>query len=121
LLNREKAGYGPLASANLLRGKTVPESVVKEILERGELVTPETCGWHYVERLRLDDDYRLALFGDKAGLDHNGGLLAEGGHFVLFVDGTFLRTEEGGKTRPAFSGYRPQFYYEGEDWDAEHT
>jgi len=21
---------------------------------------------------------------------------------------------------PAFSGYRPQFYYEGQDWDAEH-
>ncbi len=34
---------------------------------------------------------------------------------------TFLRTEEGGKTRPAFSGYRPQFYYQGEDWDAQHT
>ena len=32
---------------------------------------------------------------------------------------TFLRTEEGGKTRPVFSGYRPQFYYDGEDWDAE--
>ena len=25
------------------------------------------------------------------------------------------------KRRPAFSGYRPQFYYEDEDWDAEHT
>jgi len=34
---------------------------------------------------------------------------------------TFLRTEEGGKTRPAFSGYRPQFHYQGEDWDAQHT
>ena len=34
---------------------------------------------------------------------------------------TFLRTEDGGKTRPVYSGYRPQFYYDGEDWDAEHT
>ena len=32
---------------------------------------------------------------------------------------TFLRTEDGGKTRPVFSGYRGQFYYDGQDWDAE--
>ena len=75
------------ANAELLRGKTVPESVVKSILERGELLSPETCGWHYVEGLRINDDPRLALFWDKAGLDHNGGLLDDGGHIVLFVDG----------------------------------
>ena len=85
LLYREKIDGRPLAGANLLRGKTVPESVVKEILERGELLTPDTCGWHYVEGLRADDDPRLALFWDKAGLDHNGGRMAEGGHIVLFV------------------------------------
>jgi elongation factor Tu len=34
---------------------------------------------------------------------------------------TFLRTEEGGRKRPVFTGYRPQFYYDGEDWDAQHT
>ena len=88
LLYREKAGWGgPLADARLLRGKTVPESVVEEVLKRGELLTPETCGWHYVEGLRLDDDHRLALFWDKAGLDHNGGLLPQGGHLVMLVSG----------------------------------
>ena len=88
LLYREEAEWGgPLANANLLRGKTVPESVVKEIFERGELLTPETCGWHYVEGLRADDDPCLALFWDKAGLDHNGGRLDAGGHVVLFVKG----------------------------------
>jgi len=87
LLYREKCDYGRLADERLLFGKTVSESVVKETLERGELLTPETCGWHYVEGLRLDDDPRLALFWDKVGLDHNGGRLAEGGHFVMFVDG----------------------------------
>jgi hypothetical protein len=87
LLYREKREDGwPLADANLLRGKTVPESVVEDILERGELLTPDTCGWHYVEGLRDDDDHRLALFWDKSGLDHNGGLLPQGGHDVLFVD-----------------------------------
>jgi translation elongation factor EF-Tu-like GTPase len=34
---------------------------------------------------------------------------------------TFLPTKDGGKSRPVFSGYRGQFYYEGEDWDAQHT
>ena len=87
LLYREKTGECRWADANILRGKTVPESVVKEILERGDLLTPETCGWHYVEGLRMDDDPRLALFWDKAGLDHNGGRMAQGGHIVLFVDG----------------------------------
>jgi translation elongation factor EF-Tu-like GTPase len=31
---------------------------------------------------------------------------------------TFLTTEEGGRKTPAYSGYRPQFYYDGHDWDA---
>ena len=31
---------------------------------------------------------------------------------------TFLTIEEGGRKTPAFSGYRPQFYYDGQDWDA---
>jgi translation elongation factor EF-Tu-like GTPase len=31
---------------------------------------------------------------------------------------TFLRTEEGGRRGFAQSGYRPQFFYDGEDHDA---
>lgn len=30
----------------------------------------------------------------------------------------FLTPEEGGRHTPARSGYRPQFYYDGHDWDA---
>ncbi len=33
----------------------------------------------------------------------------------------FLTPEEGGRTNPVFSGYRPQFYYDGHDWDAVHN
>jgi translation elongation factor EF-Tu-like GTPase len=33
---------------------------------------------------------------------------------------TFLRTEEGGRRRPVSSGYRPQFFYDGDDCDAVH-
>jgi elongation factor Tu len=30
----------------------------------------------------------------------------------------FLTAEEGGRPTPFTSGYRPQFYYDGHDWDA---
>lgn len=32
----------------------------------------------------------------------------------------FLTPEEGGRTTPAFNKYRPQFYYNSGDWDAQH-
>jgi translation elongation factor EF-Tu-like GTPase len=31
----------------------------------------------------------------------------------------FVPTDQGGRSTPAFSGYRPQFCYEGGDWDAD--
>lgn len=77
----------PEIDANLLRGKTVAESVVQDRLNAGELLTPDTCGWHYVEGLRRGDDSRIALFWDKVGLGHNGQRLPGGGHSVGFVDG----------------------------------
>ncbi len=33
----------------------------------------------------------------------------------------FLTPEEGGRSNPVFSNYRPQFYYDGRDWDAPHV
>ena len=36
------------------------------------------------------------------------------------VEITLLPTKHGGRSAPAFSGYRPQFYYAGDDWDASH-
>ncbi|MBX9623099.1 MAG: hypothetical protein K2X82_04720 [Gemmataceae bacterium] len=74
-------------SAELIRGKTVPAEVVQDRIARGELLSPEMCGWHYVEGLRADDDRRLALFWDKAGLGHNGERLSDGGHYVGLVGG----------------------------------
>ena len=32
----------------------------------------------------------------------------------------FLSEAEGGRSTPAYSDYRPQFYYNGQDWDAPH-
>lgn len=85
----------PDADANLLRGKTVPEKVVRQILEGGGRLGPDTCGWHYVEGLRKTDDSELALFWDKAGLGHNGERM-EGGRRVTLLSGTskFIPTSE---------------------------
>lgn len=72
-------------NAEILRGKTVPLDTVKAILESGERLGPDTCGWHYVEGLTLKDDPQLALCWDKVGLGHNGQRLSDGGRTVLFV------------------------------------
>jgi hypothetical protein len=72
---------------DLLRGRTVPESLVRETLKRDGRLGPESCGWHYVEGLRVDDDPRLAIFWDKVGLGHNGRKLSRHGHTVLFIEG----------------------------------
>lgn len=81
LLYREK-----LATPNLLRGKIVPLETVEAVLSRGELLGPDTCGWHYVEGLSRRDDSRIAIVWDKVGLGHNGEALRGGGHTVLFVN-----------------------------------
>lgn len=78
-------GNVPWVDASLLRGKTVPEDLVQKILDRGGRLSPETCGWYYVEGLRIDDDPRIAIFWDKAGLDHHGGRM--NGREVWFVNG----------------------------------
>lgn len=72
---------------DLLRGKSVPEVVVKEALKRDGRLGPDSCGWNYVEGLRVDDDPGLGIFWDKIGLGHNGQRLSHPGHTVLFVDG----------------------------------
>ncbi len=82
LLYRQDPGL-----AYTLPGKTVPDSVVVARLESGQLLSPETCGWHYVEGLRKDDDPKLALFWDKVWLGHNGQRRSDGGHEVCFVSG----------------------------------
>jgi hypothetical protein len=77
-----------VVTANVLRGRTTPEAAVRERLEAGELLTPETCGWQYAEGLRRFDDSELALFWDKAGLGLVDALISLGGHIVYFIDGS---------------------------------
>lgn len=77
--------YPKYANAHLLQGKTVPLEVVQAILERGERLGPDTCGWHYVEGLTLKDDPRLALVWNKAGLGHNGQRTSDSGREVIRI------------------------------------
>ncbi len=51
--------------------------------------------------------------------------MADGGPLFKFPPDaeatvTFLATEQGGKARPVRTDYRPQFFYNGHDWDAVH-
>ena len=88
----------PELRAETLHGKSCPIEKTRARLEAGLKLTPETCGWHYVEGLRNDDDKELALFWDKVGLGHNGGRLGSGCHYVWFVDGNreFISGDEWG-------------------------
>ncbi len=73
--------------AYLLPRRDVAQDVVEQMLNRGELLDPDTCGWNYVEGLRVDSNPKLALFWDKEGLDEMGGRLSDGGHLVSTVGG----------------------------------
>jgi hypothetical protein len=75
--------------AYLLPRRGVPTEVVERMLDQGQLLNPETCGWNYVEGLRLDSNPKLALFWDKEGLSEIGARLPEGGHLVHFVDSAY--------------------------------
>jgi len=71
----------------LLGGKHIPKEIAARAFTNGTF-GPDTCGWHYVEGLRADDDPDLAIAWDKVtGLGHNGerrrGLM----HEVVFVGG----------------------------------
>jgi hypothetical protein len=88
--------YPKYADASALSGKNVPVERVREILDQGKRLDPDSCGWHYVEGLTLNDDRRLAIFWDKVGLGHNGQRLQHGGHSVAFVGGhlDFISAQE---------------------------
>jgi elongation factor Tu len=37
---------------------------------------------------------------------------------MIFATVTFVRTEDGGRSTPIFTGYRPQFFFEGKDYES---
>lgn len=37
---------------------------------------------------------------------------------MIFATLTFVRTEDGGRSAPVFTGYRPQFFFAGKDYES---
>jgi len=73
----------------VLGGKNVPRVVVQAALTNAWVFGPDTCGWHYVEGLREDDDPQLMVAWDKTvGLNHNGMRTKGLEHEVVFLDGS---------------------------------
>ena len=72
-----------------MRGKTIQQDVVDEAFAHNGRLSQESCGWHYVEGLRRDDDSELALVRDKvSGLNHNGRLSPGLEHEAIMVGGS---------------------------------
>lgn len=80
--------FGRVASPAELGGKTIPHDVVIDTMKRDGRLGPDSCGWHYVEGLTLNDDRRLAVLWDKvSGLGPFGCRTAGGGRTVIFIGG----------------------------------
>ena len=79
----------PMTATWFMRGKHLPQSVVDQALARDGCLSPDTCGWHYVEGLREGDALDIAVAWDKVeGLDHNGRRRSGLMHEVAFLDGS---------------------------------
>jgi hypothetical protein len=80
--------YPKYLEADVLRGKTYPELPTKNLLESGKPLTPETCGWRYVDGLTMQTGLNgyIAIAWDKIGLGHNSEYLPHGGYSVVFMD-----------------------------------
>jgi hypothetical protein len=73
----------------VLGGKNIPRPLVQASLTNAGAFGPDTCGWHYVEGLREDDDPEIMVAWDKVvGLGHNGERRSSLMHEVLFLDGS---------------------------------
>ena len=80
--------YPAYLDASELRGKTFPEDAAAQLLKSGKPLTPDTCGWQYVDGLTMPKwgSSGIAIFWDKIGLGHNGERSPHGGHSVTFMD-----------------------------------
>jgi hypothetical protein len=99
-----EASLGLLAKEDLntalwvLPGKNLPRAAVHAALTNEAIAFgPESCGWHYVEGLREDDDPEIVVAWDKTvGLDHNGGRQMGLAHECVWLSGStsFASTAE---------------------------
>jgi hypothetical protein len=72
-----------------LRGKNIPLKLAQAAWDEDLELGPQSCGWHYVEGLLVDDDSEIAIAWDKAwGLGHNGQRIRGFAHEVILIDGS---------------------------------
>ncbi len=92
---RSLAAIEEFVSVHVLAGKHLQPAKLKAILdEKGELGS-DSCGWHYVEGLREEDDPGIAIAWDKlTGLGHDGERREAGGREVVFLDGSISYIHE---------------------------
>lgn len=76
-----------LLDADILRGKTVKEELVRTTFAAGSPLGPETCGWQYVEGLSQADDARIAILWSKGELGHYGEHFLHPAREVLLLGG----------------------------------
>jgi hypothetical protein len=76
---------GQYVDSYVLRGMTIPQHRVEQILTNGGLLGPDTCGWNYVDGLTRADNDGLAILWCKQPLGHNGQRNSTGAREVLFV------------------------------------
>ncbi len=77
--------YDP-STLSYFGGKNISRGTVEAALKRDGKLSPETCGWHYVEGLREGDDPEIAVAWDKViGLGHNGQRLRGMMHEVILL------------------------------------
>jgi hypothetical protein len=101
----------PYLVKQFLRGKHLSETVVDTQLRRKGVLSPETCGWHYVEGLREGDSYELAMAWDKkTGLSHHGRYFADLQCEVVMLDGSAQQIQK--KDWPAFCAKQKQLLAE---------
>ncbi len=86
----------PYSVRDILRGKNLAQADIDAALARDGFLSPQSCGWHYVEGLREDDDPKLAVVWDRTtGLDHNGRRRSGLIHEVIMLDGSMHLIFEG--------------------------
>jgi hypothetical protein len=94
------ASLGMLASMPFadvyLGGKAVPYQVVQEAIKRDGHLGSDSCSWHYVPGLTLNNDSQLAIAWDKIpGLGPNGERLEKQSRTVVYVGGSTEDIDEG--------------------------
>lgn len=72
--------------ASILRGKSVSTNTVLRRIQAGGRLDAKTCGWHYVQGLRVTDPTTVAIVWDKIGLTNRGERIPGGGHEVLYIN-----------------------------------